>query len=792
MKRALTFASMLLLAACADGIDQVTAPMSEHDIRRRANGFAEGSGPLLGNLTNYLFVFTDGSIDANWQGASKGFSGNVAVSALADQRTSGTVPFAGTIFTNASVLGAWQSIVAHNTGASAVTSSPIVSALQSDLASAFSAINQLSVSPGYADRSAISLNGLNTTDGVNQQLVINVTSGFHVSSKINICGDAGDVYVLRWDSDKNFTNGYQGQVKFQSGGGIVPCGALTSANFVHVAGDIASSGGGSNPPLPYPQGPNVSGGSNWNGGGFFTGYWLTTGDPATGQTSSLSNAIFVGGWYTTSSKVSLTSGTSGIHVSTAPAAIMIESGENQTALTNSRVSTAPAVRVVDVYGHAMPNVAVSFAIGDGNGSLTGGSTQTDANGIATVGSWTLGAAGSNSLVATATGSGISGNPAIIHAVALIPTVHAINISPVDPAPISVGSTIQLQAAVTADPGANEAITWTSSDPAVTVSANGLATGASAGNSTVCAVSVAAPAVFGCTSVTILSGSGWTVLANMPTAREWVSATSNGQHLFALGGWMGTNLTANEMFDHSTQAWSVLPSMPEARYAGTGAQAIGGKIYMAGGVASYPNTTGSLFVYNIATAEWSIGPSAPMTMGCGASAASGSDLFVFSGCHSSFVYDNSLYKFDTMLAQWTTLAAAPNKHLYPSAVFAGGKLYVISGISDESNTLTGTVDVFDPGSGTWSSVAPLPTPRFLTSAVAIGSKIYVIGGNTSVSGSPSSVVEVFDVVTQTWTTAPSMPTARWGAAAAVVGGRIVVVGGTMNGLSWLSTAEAYQP
>ena len=52
-----------------------------------------------------------------------------------------------------------------------------------------------------------------------------------------------------------------------------------------------------------------------NGGGFFTGYWLTTGDPDKSyETSSLSNAIFVGGWWTTTPHFSMTGGTSGVHV----------------------------------------------------------------------------------------------------------------------------------------------------------------------------------------------------------------------------------------------------------------------------------------------------------------------------------------------------------------------------------------------------------------------------------------------------------------------------------------------
>jgi hypothetical protein len=287
-------------------------------------------GVNLGNLTNYHMVFTDGSTDANWQGASKGFVGDVAVNGLsASERTSGSVPYAGTIYTNAPTQGAWQSIIDQNPGQafSSVNQTARLTGLTSDLTSAFSQINALSPTPGFTSVAAGALDGLNFQNGIAQTIVINVTSGFSgISSELDITGDSSDVIILRWDTDANGANGYQGQVKFQSGGGVVPHGGLTPGNFINVAGDINSSGGGSNPAAPYPQGPRLSngqgalitGGSDWNGGGFFTGYWLTTGDPTNGQTSPLSNGIFVGGWYTSTNKFSMTSGTSGVYVTPLP------------------------------------------------------------------------------------------------------------------------------------------------------------------------------------------------------------------------------------------------------------------------------------------------------------------------------------------------------------------------------------------------------------------------------------------------------------------------------------------
>lgn len=285
-----------------------------------------GGGICLGNLPNYLLVFANASSDANWQGATKGFIGNVAVNGMvANERTSGGVPFAGNLYTNAATQSSWQGILNQNSSqsAGAVNESTRVSGLMSDLNNAFSTINNMPASAGYEGVVSTSLNGLSTQNGIEDITVINITSGLSVSSKINVTGDAGDMYILRWDTDGNPLNGYQGTTKFQSGGAVVPNGDLKATNFINVAGNISSSGGGSNPAAPYPQGPRYNDGlgnlinnaGDFNGGGFFTGYWLTTGDPVTGQTNSLSNAIFVGGWFTTSTKFSMTSGTSGVYVS---------------------------------------------------------------------------------------------------------------------------------------------------------------------------------------------------------------------------------------------------------------------------------------------------------------------------------------------------------------------------------------------------------------------------------------------------------------------------------------------
>jgi adhesin/invasin len=85
-----------------------------------------------------------------------------------------------------------------------------------------------------------------------------------------------------------------------------------------------------------------------------------------------------------------------------PAEIAKEAGDNQSATVAQAVTIPPAVKITDALGNPVPGADVIFAVTSGGGSVTAGSQVTDEDGIATVGSWTLGtSAGTNTLTATA-------------------------------------------------------------------------------------------------------------------------------------------------------------------------------------------------------------------------------------------------------------------------------------------------------------------------------------------------------------------------------------------------------
>ncbi|MES2176701.1 MAG: Ig-like domain-containing protein [Gemmatimonadota bacterium] len=82
---------------------------------------------------------------------------------------------------------------------------------------------------------------------------------------------------------------------------------------------------------------------------------------------------------------------------------VVVSADNPAGYPGSAAWPAPSVLVRDYVGNPVSGVSVTFTVKSGGGSVTGSTAVTDANGIATVGSWILGGAASQTLSATAAG-----------------------------------------------------------------------------------------------------------------------------------------------------------------------------------------------------------------------------------------------------------------------------------------------------------------------------------------------------------------------------------------------------
>lgn len=197
-----------------------------------------------------------------------------------------------------------------------------------------------------------------------------------------------------------------------------------AAHFVKFAGDLQIDSVSST--LPTPIIVQVTD-SNANGiPAIVVTYAVTSGG---GNLSSAADTTDVNGlasrfWTIGSTPGSnALSATSGVAVAGSPAtftatgvlpgttlSVAVNNGNGQQGLIGAPVNFPPSVIVRDGAGSALAGKQVTFAISGGAGALTGTSAITDANGIATVGAWTI-ALGANAVTATVSDPGlVIGNP----------------------------------------------------------------------------------------------------------------------------------------------------------------------------------------------------------------------------------------------------------------------------------------------------------------------------------------------------------------------------------------------
>jgi N-acetylneuraminic acid mutarotase len=90
----------------------------------------------------------------------------------------------------------------------------------------------------------------------------------------------------------------------------------------------------------------------------------------------------------------------------------------------------------------------------------------------------------------------------------------------------------------------------------------------------------------------------------------------------------------------------------------------------------------------------------------------------------------------------------------TAVAAGGKIYVISGLRYASGKVVYLRDVsaYDPTSDSWSSVATTPGDAYAATAELINGKIYI----ASIASDGNPPLYVFDPATSAWSVAAAVP------------------------------------
>ena len=150
------------------------------------------------------------------------------------------------------------------------------------------------------------------------------------------------------------------------------------------------------------------------GGGLLTGASQLTNQNGTATVGSWTFGTTAGTNTVVASATGLPSITFSASTTGVPTQVVVFAGNNQGAVQGTAVATPPSVRVTDANLQGVGGVTVTFAVTSGGGSVTGATQVTDATGVATVGSWTLGAVTAQTLTATVAAS-VAGNPVTFNA-----------------------------------------------------------------------------------------------------------------------------------------------------------------------------------------------------------------------------------------------------------------------------------------------------------------------------------------------------------------------------------------
>lgn len=373
-------------------------------------------------------------------------------------------------------------------------------------------------------------------------------------------------------------------------------------------------------------------------------------------------------------------------------------GEGETAFRGTKVVVPPVVELRDQYDNRVPNASILFSVTTGDGVVTGPTVSTNAQGQASVGSWTLGPThGTNTLTATALGSGIS---TVFTATARdwdtrasMPTPRqGLGMGLVDGVAYAVGGT-----------GADYGVFLS------TVEAYNPMTDT------------------------------WSPRASMPTARAHLGVGVVSSVLYAVGGSSsGGNPDGHvEAYDPVSNSWSARAPMLTPRLH-LGVAVVNGILYAVGGLTEL-GEVGTVEAFDPVANSWTTkAPMPTARWGFGLAVYNGV-IYAVGGSSNGAV--GTVEAYDPVTNSWSTKAPMPRAmDNGVGASVVDGVLYAVGRVT-ENGADVGYLEVYNPVTDTWSIGDPMPTVRIFFGIGTVESKVYVVGGGGG-SSDAIGTVEVF--------------------------------------------------
>jgi hypothetical protein len=452
-----------------------------------------------------------------------------------------------------------------------------------------------------------------------------------------------------------------------------------------------------------------------------------------------------------------------------PDTIGINAGNNQTAPVGQPVPVAPAVRLVDRFGNPVANHSVTFAVTGGGGSVSGTPALSNAQGIATVGSWTLGAApGTNTLRATA--QGLPSSPVTFTATGQTTATPKLAITTQPSSSAQNGVVFPQQPVIQLQDAGGQPI----NTPGVSVTAAILTGGGALSGTLTVVTDATGKATF--TNLSIAGTLGARTLRFTATGFTSVTSTS-----IDLGAGPAALVVVNDGNNQSVNAGNPVATSPSVTVTDASGNPVQGATVTFAVASGNGSVTGAIQTTDVSgiarVGSWALGP------------LSGPNSLTATVSGTGVVGNPVTFNATALGNFWSTRASMNVPRRFAAMGVIGGQLYVVGG-KDVSLTTRRTLEVYNPATNTWTTRKDLLTARVGAQNGVINGMLYVVGGNNT-SGTALATMEMYNPGTNTWITRAAMPAAKAFGASAVINGILYVAGGA-NGGGQTAAVFAYDP
>ena len=267
---------------------------------------------------------------------------------------------------------------------------------------------------------------------------------------------------------------------------------------------------------------------------------------------------------------------------------------------------------------------------------------------------------------------------------------------------------------------------------------------------------------------------WSQAPSSLRPRAFAAAGASGGKLYVVGGFAdGHGVDWVDVYDPTINVWQQGPSLPAgAPLHHIALASSGDKIFILGGFTDFGDrSTANAGTYVLDGDTWRPVATQPVFRGGATAQAIDGKIYVAGGGDDDTHARLDMFAYDVAADTWIERPDMPTERQDAASCVIGGKFVVIGGRLSQGLADVAVAQVYDPATSIWTIAPDMPTPRSGLAAATIGDTCFAIGGEQPTSyGGALVAVEGFSFAAG-WRTYADLPTPRRGLGAVSLGGRI---------------------